>query len=478
MKPIFRGPIQLLLLLLMTAVAGADDAVVRVTGVIAGNMVWEGRVLVEGEVTLSDNATLTIRPGTSVSFRKGTGLVIGGALIAKGNREAPIRFVSAEKAPERGDWAGIQLRGAGESTLLERCRIDHAATAIVVLAGAPTIRECEITTGGMGMGIERNASPVLSGNRITEMTEGGIVCMGGATPTIERNTLAGCGAAGIFAANNSAPVVRGNTVERCGKGIMINGTIPPVEGNILRKNGDGLHVVQSGQEQVIRGNRFEGNEVGLRCENFSTPLVEGNEFTGNGDAIFCFQASSPMIRRNSIAENRRGIACSRISSPRIVANEIRDNGKGIHLTLSSYAVVNGNNFEGNGVHIELDDMSADWEHRVRKKPERGAQAQLATRVSRGRASPEELAANTGDRAALMDAVDATGNWWGKEDTEEMERKGPRANIRRLIDGYDVPVRTYEGYPGEYAQDRIRYDGWEKSRIPDAGAPTKGKETGK
>jgi parallel beta-helix repeat protein len=259
---------------------------------------------------------------------------------------------------------------------------------------------------------------------------------------------------------------------------MINGTIPHVEGNIFRKNGDGLHVVQSGREQVVRGNRFEGNEVGLRCENFSTPLVEENEFAGNGDAIFCFQASSPMIRRNSIADNRRGIACSRISSPRVVANEIRDNGKGIHLTLSSYAVVNGNNIHGNGVQIELGDMSADWERRVRKKPERGAQAQLATRISRGKASREELAVNTDDRAALMDAVDATGNWWGGEDTEEMERKGPRADIRRLIDGYDVPVRTYVGYPGEYAQDRIRYDGWEKSRIPDAGAPPKGKETGK
>jgi hypothetical protein len=28
----------------------------------------------------------------------------------------------------------------------------------------------------------------------------------------------------------------------------------------------------------------------------------------------------------------------------------------------------------------------------------------------------------------------------------------------------VPTRTYEGWPGEYKQDRVRYDGWKKQRI--------------
>jgi parallel beta-helix repeat protein len=410
-----------------------------------------------------------------VSFRKGTGLVIVGVLIARGTPEASIRFASAETAPERGDWSGIQLRGDGESTILERCRIVHAATAILVPAGAPAIRECEITTGGMGMRIERNGSPVLTGNRITEMTEGGISCQLGASPTIERNVLRGCGPAGIFASNNAAPVVRGNTVEECGRGLAINGTIPPVEGNVFRKNGAGIVAIQCGKDQVVRGNRFEGNDVGLRCENFSTPLAEGNVFTGNGDAISCVQASSPLIRRNEISGNRRGIACEKISNPRIAGNEIRANGKGIYLTLSSYAVVNGNNIHGNGIQMEVENMSSDWERRAGGKLERGATAQLANRIGRGMASPGEWAQGSGDRAVIMDAVDATGNWWGEPDTEEMERKGPQANIAKLIDGHDVPVRTYEGYPGEYKQDKIRYDGWKRNRIPDAGLPAKGKE---
>jgi len=471
MKRVFPHGI-FLAALAAAAVAAAGDSALPAGGAIDRDTTWEGRVFVEREVTVGDNATLTIRPGTAVFFREGAGLTVGGVLVAKGNRDAPIRFEPWESAAGRGEWGGIRLRGDGGATVIERCMIRGAAVAVAVSAGSPAVRECDIADGGTGIGVEHKSAPVLSGNLIARMREGGIVCRLGAAPVIERNTLRRC-AAGIFAENNSAPLIRGNTVEECGNGLAIHGTVPAVTGNVFRKNGTGAQAVQSGQDQVIRGNRFEGNETGLRCENFSAPVVEENVFTGNGDAVFCFQASNPLVRRNTIAGNRRGIACSRISSPRVSGNEIRDNRIGIHLTLSSYAVIHGNNLFGNEVQVELDDMSSDWERRVRKKPERGAQAQLAQRISRGKASREELSSNTGDMADLMDTVDATGNWWGEEDTQEMEKKGPRANIRRLVDGYDMPVRTYEGYPGEYAKDRVRYDGWKKSRIPDAGAPGAG-----
>ena len=60
------------------------------------------------------------------------------------------------------------------------------------------------------------------------------------------------------------------------------------------------------------------------------------------------------------------------------------------------------------------------------------------------------------RAGLVDARD---NWWGEETTREMTEKGSSANITGLVDGYDTPVRTYEGFEGEYAQDQISYAPW-------------------
>jgi hypothetical protein len=52
----------------------------------------------------------------------------------------------------------------------------------------------------------------------------------------------------------------------------------------------------------------------------------------------------------------------------------------------------------------------------------------------------------------------------------MAAKGPAANISTLLDGYDVPVRTYEGYEGEYEQDRIGYAPWAPAPVAGAGAP--------
>jgi hypothetical protein len=132
--------------------------------------------------------------------------------------------------------------------------------------------------------------------------------------------------------------------------------------------------------------------------------------------------------------------------------------------LSSYAVITGNNIYDNESQLELGNMSSDWEYRVNQKPERGSQAQNKMMANRGKAVRTQM----GDGAHIMGSVDATGNWWGLAVTEEMEKKGPDANIRSFTDYYDVPTRTYEGYSGVYTQDRIKYEGWKKSRIRGAG----------
>ena len=65
-------------------------------------------------------------------------------------------------------------------------------------------------------------------------------------------------------------------------------------------------------------------------------------------------------------------------------------------------------------------------------------------------------------------VDARDNYWGGETAAEMEKKGPDANIGAIRDGFDVPTLTYEGWPGAYKVDKVKYDGWKKERIPEAG----------
>ena len=456
--------------LLISVPAAGAGVPMRPTATVEKDTAWEGKVLVEGPVTVRKGATLTVKPGAEVSFAKGAGLTAEGILIAKGSAEAAVRFVSSGASPFPGDWEGIRFADSSAGSVLSRCVI-LGAGAVDISGQGIEIVHCEIGKGKNGLIVRQKSNPRIAGNTIVDMSEGGIQCAQESFPVIEGNVLRSCGPFGIACDRNAAPVLRENEISACERGLAFTGVIPPVEKNVFRKNGAGVVAVTSGSRQILRGNRFEGNETGLLCEQFSDPTVEGNSFTGNAAALVCFRSSSPLIRNNEVSGNENGIVASQLSRPRIVANEIHGNKKGIFLTLSSYATVNGNNIHGNEVQMELGLMSSDWERKTREKPLRGGAAQQANQADRGIAASGQ---GEGEKEAVKASVDATGNWWGEKDTGEMERKGPEANIGGLVDYYDAPVHPSEGYPGVYEQDRIRYEGWRKSRVPDAGLP---KESG-
>ena len=87
---------------------------------ITTNTTWTaGNVyLLQGQIFVKNNATLTIEPGTIIMGDKsvqGSGLFItkGAKLMAKGERYAPIVFTSNQPAGSRsyGDWGGLIILG-------------------------------------------------------------------------------------------------------------------------------------------------------------------------------------------------------------------------------------------------------------------------------------------------------------------------------------------------------------------------------
>lgn len=441
----------------------------RAGGPIDNAVVWEGTVLVETMVQVLPAGRLTIRPGAEIRFSKGTGLAVSGALHAAGTADNPIRFSSAEPVPAPGDWTGILLAGPAGGVVLRHAAVADAE-AIRVGSGDPEISRCAIERGLTGIAVGKDAAPRISGNAISDMRHHGIDCSMGAAPLIDNNVIRRCANSGIQSQRNAFPAATGNRISECNSGILYASPAPSPERNRLDNNVVGIALNNVGIEMAVSRNRFTGNGCGLRIENFSSPRVEGNDFDGNEVGIFCFRSSSPEVVRNRIVGNREGIACSQMSAPRIAANEIAGNRTGVMLTLSAYARVNGNNFDNNAVHMKLDNMSHDWEVRVGRKPERGGFARGLTQFERGKSLPPSDGDFKDESVVGADRVDASGNWWGGKDTAEMGNKGPDANIGSLVDGHDVPIRTYEGYPGEYAQDTIDYGGWKSAPITGAGIP--------
>jgi parallel beta-helix repeat protein len=417
-------------------------------------------------LTVEPGATLTIRPGADVRFAPEAGLTVLGVLRAEGTADRPILMGPAGDG--QAQWQGINLAGGPVPSSLVSCRIARAK-ALGIGAGEQRIAGCEISGGVVGVSVTGDTTrAVLTGNRIFDQSEGGIQCATAATGLVTDNVIERCGNRCISASQGAAVEIRGNRLAACASGIEINQSPPRISGNTVTdcERGIALNAVERGEP--VRDNRLERNRIGILSQQFSSGEIFGNTVRGNGDGIVCFMGAAPLIRNNDILDNERGIFCNQISTPEISANTIAGNRRGVVLHLSSYALVRGNNISGGEVLMELMNMSSDWERRVGGKPRRGLQQRNRVRTEQGREVPQP---GLEDGLALeVTAVAADGNWWGEAATREMEAKGPAANIAGLVDYYDVPTRTYEGFEGEYVQDRIAYAPWAKAPIAGAGVP--------
>lgn len=433
---------------------------------IESDTTWEGRVVVEGPLTIPAGVTLTVRPGAAVLFRDGAGITVIGVLRAEGTPDQPIAFA----ADGDGLWAGIAFANEEQPSRLHGCRFT-AARVLTISAGEHVIEQCDIAGGTLGIEVTGDtARPTLRGNRIRDMREGGIRCLGKSAPLVEDNTIENCGPFGVHAAQGSGPLVQRNTIIACTSGIELFQTAPFIRDNTVRRCERGIALSAVAGGRPVQGNMVEGCVTGIFVQQFSSPEIRENVVHGNKNGILCDLGAQPLVRNNGIRDNETGISCNQISNPTIEANAIERNRRGIFLTLSSYAVVRGNNIDGNGIQMELGNMSLDWERRAGNKPQRGRQKQAAIRAGQGTATPSPPAGDDGLEFS-GGAVEAGGNWWGESTTREMEQKGPDADISGLRDWHDVPTLTYEGFEGEYVQDRITYAPWAKERIPAAGPPS-------
>ena len=442
----------------------AQEPAAAAPATFAADTLWQGRLLVETPLTVPAGVTLTVRAGATILFRAGAGITVLGILRAEGTTGQPVTF-----SPEGGEpWAGISLVGGGQPSLLRGCRV-LGAKALAITSGGHVVEDCEIADGGAGVDVNGDAAqPILKGNRIHDLREGGVRCVGKSAPLVEGNTIERCGPFGVHVSQGAAALIQGNTIADCVNGIELIQAEPLIRDNRVRRCERGIALSSAGPGRPVAGNTIENCGAGIFIQQMSSPEFSGNTIAGNKEGIVCFMGARPFVHNNAIRENGTGIFCNQISAPTIEANAIERNRRGIFLTLSSYAILHGNNIEGNEVQMELGNMSRDWERRVGKKPMRGRLQQNAVRAGRG-LSPQGAAAEGGDGFEVAGgAVEATGNWWGEAMTREMEEKGPDADIAGLRDWHDVPTLTYEGYEGEYVQDRIRYAPWAKTRIATAG----------
>jgi len=237
----------------LTIIAGMTAFLLSLSPVIAGQLVikkgiidkdtiWQGDILIKGDVEVAKGATLTIMPGAVIRFEKieefGPGklskdklshfpraeLIIKGKLYAQGTLENKITFTSAEKSPSPGDWGAVNFLDSVDN-IIEFCVFTYGHTAVHCHSAQVVIVYSTFHYNGVAIG-QKNAKglpnkcvvPILY-NRITE-NGGGVLFGGGSTPTVAHNEINNNTFFGIYAKKGGVANVRYNNIKNNGKGVI------------------------------------------------------------------------------------------------------------------------------------------------------------------------------------------------------------------------------------------------------------------
>ncbi len=253
-------PLALFTFLSIAAIIALTDSVCQAVteipalSVIKKDTVWQGDLLLKGDVRVEPGATLVIMPGSKISFAKiaefgneklskdkndhfpRAELVIRGRLIAQGLPEKPIVFTSAEQNPSVADWGAVNFIGSRDN-VMEFCQLSYGHTSIHCHSAQVVISHCTFHHNGVAIGQKnvktlkiKSSVPMLY-NIITE-NGGGILFGGGTSPVIFHNEISNNKFFGIYAKKSGKASIRYNNITRNGKGIILYA----VKDIIIREN--------------------------------------------------------------------------------------------------------------------------------------------------------------------------------------------------------------------------------------------------
>ncbi len=230
--------------------------------------------LIDGNITIPSDSTLTIQPGVDVIFQGWYNLVVNGYLQAIGTETDSIHFTTADTAE---GWCGIQFDTAPDSSILSYCLIVKAFYdygGIYCFESNPRISNC-IVSHNRPYGIWcNNSNPIIAQCTITDNFEfagAGIMCHY-SSPTIvnclvSRN-YGGSGGGGIVCDDYSDPFISHCTISD-------NGGHP--------------------------------SGGGIDCLSYSSPTIEYCLISGNsgaaGGGIYCAHHSNVVIDHCTITNN-------------------------------------------------------------------------------------------------------------------------------------------------------------------------------
>jgi parallel beta-helix repeat protein len=298
----------LLFLILVSSAAYADEGVLRLHDhTFNTDQTWSGTVLIDGVVQFAPEATLTILPGTTVMFTKtdtdhdGIGeneIYIQGHLLARGTKEKPITFTSAEEHKRPGDWGAVNIMvSEGKRNELSNCIIEYGYRGFHMHFSKASITDSMMRDNYLGIQCQDSeltvARCVITGNR------GAIVFKD--SKLAIRDSVITDNYWGIRFLYGEAEITGNRLSGNLINGITFRETKVKATGNVLTGNRKGFSAEQSQVE--LSGNVMSGSQESGVYLKHSTGKVSGNEITRNGNSGISIEDSDVSITGNDIEGN-------------------------------------------------------------------------------------------------------------------------------------------------------------------------------
>ncbi len=158
-----------------TLTVGDDDTPSYYT--LGGNLsgtISNGSYNVLSTITVAQNRSLTIEPGSVLRFNSNCGLFVYGSLTASNSTRGGTKFLSAMPNPTKGSWLGISITNAtGSQVVLDGIEVSHGVNGVHLGQKIPQatlfLRNSDLhdcASEGVALRADRIAFPGLASNLV------------------------------------------------------------------------------------------------------------------------------------------------------------------------------------------------------------------------------------------------------------------------------------------------------------------------
>lgn len=182
---------------------GRDVVFMYGDSVVADTTIVAGHYVVYDSLTVAENATLTIAPGTTFYFHDNAFMKVAGTLNVKGECASPVVFrgdrtdnlfdyLPYDRVP--GKWGGVIFASSSNGNVLEHCDIHSGEFGIRVERGDTTVQRLDIHSSKIqnftGNALELHAAHVNVSNSLIANAEGNCVKVVGGNVLFNHCTIA------------------------------------------------------------------------------------------------------------------------------------------------------------------------------------------------------------------------------------------------------------------------------------------------